>query len=124
MKVVTALALLVAMTTPAAASQLLQVTEETDNGDGTITWWFTIDSLPEVSFLEMTISGQLQQVDGGATYEAVSSSPWAPSVVFTSDATLASALNPEYSDSAHLDTVDRRYALARQSGRRPGAEYG
>jgi hypothetical protein len=94
----------VAMATPAFALPTIESTKM-DNGDGTTTYWLTIESLPEVSFLELNIMGDLQQIDGGATYDTISASPWAPSVVFTSDATLAGALNPAYLAAADLDTV-------------------
>ncbi|MCA9102700.1 MAG: hypothetical protein KDA63_16180 [Planctomycetales bacterium] len=79
------------------------------NADGT--YWFTITPTAtegEVSFLEFWITveyGAMNQVDGGSFYDVISPSPWAPSVVFTSDQILASALNPEYAAQADLDTV-------------------
>ncbi|MCA9100299.1 MAG: PEP-CTERM sorting domain-containing protein [Planctomycetales bacterium] len=94
------------LATPALAREL--DVQQMDNGNGTTTFWISIDSLPEVSFLELDIHGKpghVNQVDGGATYDAVSSSPWAPSVVFTSDALLAGALNPTYAAQAESDTV-------------------
>jgi hypothetical protein len=96
---------IVALASPAFALPTIQSTS-LDNGDGTYTHSLQIESLNEVSFLEFWIEGDLNQVDGGATYDSVSGSPWAPSVVFTSDATLATALNPAgYGANAHLDTV-------------------
>jgi hypothetical protein len=94
----------VALATPAFALPAIHETHM-DNGDGSTTYWFEIDSLPEVSFMELWIMGNLHQVDGGAFYDTISSSPWAPSVVFTSDAALASALNPAYLAAADMDTV-------------------
>jgi hypothetical protein len=98
----------VALATPAFALPTVQIASQTANGDGSTTYQLEISTLPEVSFLEFTIeahTGSLNQVDGGATYDTVSSSPWAPSVVFSSDATLASALNPTYMANAGLDTT-------------------
>lgn len=94
--------------TSAFALPVIQIASSTHNDNGTRTFGLEISTLPEVSFLDLTImahDGQLNQVDGGVTYDAVSSSPWAPSVVFTSDAPLAGALNPSYAANAGLDTV-------------------
>ena len=93
-----------ALCAPAFASSVLDVTE-TDNGDGSFTYWFEIDTLNELAFMELTIMGNLHQVQGNELYEQISDSPWAPNVVFTRDAALASAVDENYSANAHLDTV-------------------
>ncbi|MCA9100827.1 MAG: PEP-CTERM sorting domain-containing protein [Pirellulales bacterium] len=106
MKKLVAFVAVVALAAPAFALPTLDYSR-TDNGDGTVTDLVTITTLNEVSFLDMTISahdpGALIQQDGGATYTAVSGSPWKPSVIFASDSTLATALNPA-GYHANLDT--------------------
>ncbi|MEZ6068694.1 MAG: hypothetical protein R3C10_00195 [Pirellulales bacterium] len=82
----------------------LRVTR-TPNVDGSYTFDVEIDTLPEVSLLELSIIGNLRQIDGGAVYEVVSPSPWVPSVHYTSDQRIAAALNPAYAAVQELDTV-------------------
>ena len=103
MKKLIAFVAVVALAAPGFARDL--DVQEMDNGDGSYTYWISIDSLPEVSFLEMWIHGNIHQIDGGPTYANISQSPWAPSVVFTSDAALAAAVNPEYDANSDKDTV-------------------
>jgi hypothetical protein len=97
----------VALATPSFAGII--VDSQVDNGDGTTTFQLSVDTLNEVSFLDITISGNygLVQNPGGATYAIASPSPWKPAVVFSSDAALAANvdLGPPAAYDGATDTV-------------------
>ena len=81
-----------ALCAPAFALPVLDVTE-TDNGDGSFTYYVDISTQEEVSFLDLTISGNLHRMQGFGPYVDIGP-PWRPNMVFTSDETLFMALNP------------------------------
>jgi hypothetical protein len=93
----------VALAAPAFALPEIQETH-LNNGDGSTTYWFTIESQPEVSYLRMQIIGDLNQIQAHAAIYASVGPVWAPNVIFKSDADLANATDAIYGASANLDT--------------------
>jgi hypothetical protein len=99
-----------AVAAPALAVNI-QIDSYVPNSDGSTTIQLSIDTLNEVSFLDMTIVGgrpgaAMRQNPGGTTYAAISPSPWKPAVVFTSDASLAGAVDGTFYDQSTDTLID------------------